>query len=175
MQRIIITGGPGFGKTTILNHLQNKGFNTFDEVARIVIKEEMEIGSDVLPWKNLDAFSKKVLPLQIVNHKNAVSGFNFYDRGIPDIAAYQIHGKQTIFKELDEAIKDFRYHSTAFITPPWKEIYGTDNERKESFEKACAIHFQLTQTYTNFGYLVVEVPQLKIEDRAQFILDQLNA
>ena len=65
MQRIIITGGPGFGKTTILNHLQNAGFNTFEEVARIVIKEELEIGSDVLPWKNLDAFSKKFCPCKL--------------------------------------------------------------------------------------------------------------
>lgn len=175
MQRIIITGGPGFGKTTILHHLQNKGFNTFDEVARIVIKEEMEIGSDVLPWKNLNAFSKKVLPLQIINHEKALEGLNFYDRGIPDIAAYQIHGNQSVFQELEDAINKHRYHDTVFITPPWKEIYGNDDERKESFEKACDIHFQLTQTYTNFGYLVIDVPQLKTEDRVQFILDYLNA
>ncbi len=175
MQRIIITGGPGFGKTTILNHLQNAGFNTFEEVARIVIKEELEIGSDVLPWKNLDAFSRKVLPLQIINHEKAIAGLNFYDRGIPDIAAYQIHGNQSVFKELEEAITNHRYHDKVFITPPWEEIYGTDNERKESFEKACAIHFQLTQTYSKFGYLIVEVPKLKLEERVQFILDNLNA
>ncbi len=175
MQRIILTGGPGFGKTTILNLLQIKGYNIFDEVARIVIKEELNLGSDVLPWKNLDAFSKKVLPLQIINHGKALPGLNFYDRGIPDIAAYQIHGKQSLFKELEEAIAQHRYHEKVFVTPPWAEIYGNDNERKESFEKACDIHFQLTKTYSNFDYLIIEVPQLKPEERVKFILENLNA
>ncbi|MFM7024137.1 MAG: AAA family ATPase [Flavobacteriales bacterium] len=175
MQRIIITGGPGTGKTTILNQLQSKGYNTFEEVARIVIKEELIAGSDALPWKNLDAFSKKVLPLQIINHSKALSGLNFYDRGIPDIAAYQLHSNQSVFKELEEAIALHRYHNDVFITPPWKEIYLNDNERKETFEKACEIHFRLSETYANFGYRLIEVPQLTTEERVKFILDHLNA
>ncbi len=174
MQRFILTGGPGFGKTSILEHLQELGFNTFEEVARQVIKEELLAGSDVLPWKNLDAFSKKVLPLQIFNHSKALPGINFYDRAIPDIAAYQVHGQQVVFAALQRAIMQHRYNSKVFITPPWPEIYNTDNERQETYEKACTIHAQLMQTYQHFNYDVTEVPTLKVADRVQFILQNIH-
>lgn len=30
----VITGGPGVGKTTLLNELKNRGFTVFPEIAR---------------------------------------------------------------------------------------------------------------------------------------------
>ena len=74
MQRIIITGAPCTGKTTILQTLAKMGYSTFDEVAREVIKQELHKGSDVLPWQNINAFSKAVLPFQINNFKKDAEG-----------------------------------------------------------------------------------------------------
>ncbi len=170
MQRIIITGAPCTGKTTILQTLAKMGFSTFDEVARVVIKQELQNGSDVLPWLNLDAFSRAVLPFQIKNHEKAVEGLNFYDRGIPDIAAYQQKSNQGIFEELQKAINEYRYHDKVFITPPWKEIYENDNERKESFEEAMMIHDFLVKVYTDNSYELIEIPKVNLEERLKFVL-----
>lgn len=171
MQRIIITGAPCTGKTTIIEALSSMNFSVFHEVARDVIKQELEKGSDVLPWQNIDAFSKAVLPQQINNFKKAITGLNFYDRGIPDIAAYQQKSNQPIFEELQCAMNNFRYHNNVFITAPWKEIYTNDNERKESFEEAIKIHDFLVAAYTKNNYQLIEVPQVKLQNRIEFILD----
>jgi predicted ATPase len=174
MQRIIITGAPCSGKTTILQSLANMGYCTFDESAREIIKQELLKGSDVLPWQNLNAFSRTVLPFQIENHQNAGKGLNFYDRGIPDIAAYQQKSNQPVFEELQQAINSYRYHKTVFITPPWKEIYENDSERKESFEEAITIHKFLVKSYSENDYELVEIPKLKLEERLNFILEYLQ-
>ena len=52
-QRIVITGGPGFGKTSIIDELESRNFPCQHEVSRTIIKEQLEIGGDILPWKNL--------------------------------------------------------------------------------------------------------------------------
>ncbi len=173
MQRIIITGAPCTGKTSILQTLAAKGYSTFKEVAREIIKQELQKGSDILPWQNLNAFSKTVLPLQIENHQKAIQGLNFYDRGIPDIAAYQQKSNQPIFDELQKAIEQHRYHEKVFITPPWKEIYHNDTERKESFEQAMKIHYHLEKIYLKHGYLLLEIPLLEKEERVEFILKSI--
>ncbi|WP_028562347.1 ATP/GTP-binding protein [Paenibacillus pinihumi] len=49
---IVITGGPGCGKTTLLNELQKNGYNYVPEVARKIIQTQVSSGGDALPWKN---------------------------------------------------------------------------------------------------------------------------
>ena len=47
----IITGGPGSGKTSIIEALKNRGFLCVDEVARQIIQEKTKIGGDALHTK----------------------------------------------------------------------------------------------------------------------------
>ena len=61
MQKFIITGAPGTGKTSIINHLKKKGYNCIDEISREIISEQIAINGEVLPWKNLSAFSESCL------------------------------------------------------------------------------------------------------------------
>lgn len=44
----IITGGPGTGKTTITEELKRRGYYCVDEVARQIIKEQVENNGDAL-------------------------------------------------------------------------------------------------------------------------------
>lgn len=168
--RRIITGGPGFGKTSILAELKRLNKTTFDEIARIIIKEEMNLGSDHLPWLNNLAFSKKVLERQKKQYLNA-NGICYFDRGAPDVLAYINHNNQESFIELDTFLSEFRYDSKVFITPPWEEIYTKDSERQEDYEEAYKIHEQLVSTYTSLQYDVIEIPKGTIPERTSFVLN----
>ncbi len=171
-KRIIITGAPGTGKSSIIQELRDQGNHVFDEVAREVIKKESELGSNHLPWLDLGNFSKKVVSGQIEQfHQN--KDLSFYDRGIPDVVAYMTYGNLPLFEELENAIKDFKYFDKVFITPPWSDIYINDPERKESFEDASKIHDYLIEAYTSLKYQIIEIPKVEVNQRVKFIFDNL--
>jgi predicted ATPase len=56
---------------------------------------------------------------------------------------------------------------------PWKDIYVQDNERYETFEQATEIHKYLTKWYTRFNYELIKVPQSTVENRVDFILNNI--
>ena len=60
-KRIVITGGPGTGKTLIINSLKKKGFYCFDEVSREIILQQNIKKGDATPWNNILEFSKMLL------------------------------------------------------------------------------------------------------------------
>ena len=49
---IVITGGPGSGKTSLLNAFSEDGYQVVPEVARNIIREQLEQGGNALPWQN---------------------------------------------------------------------------------------------------------------------------
>jgi len=173
MIRIVITGGPSAGKTSIIEKLCSSTFKTFPEAARVVIKEQLLLKSNKVPWNDVTAFSKLVLQRQVEDFNDAIEDCNIYDRGIPDLLGYMNHGNQTLFPELLLAAKELTYQFV-FILPPWKDIYETDNERRESFEEAVQIHNSIKNAYITLGYMPIEVPTASLENRLDFILKKIN-
>ncbi len=47
-KKIVITGGPGTGKTSLINHLEIKGFNCMHEISREVTLKAKEEGIEQL-------------------------------------------------------------------------------------------------------------------------------
>ena len=47
----VISGGPGSGKTTVLQELAGRGFPFAREVARLIIQEQVQSGGTALPWE----------------------------------------------------------------------------------------------------------------------------
>lgn len=82
------------------------------------------------------------------------------------------YANQTSPDEFIEASNTYKYNEV-FILPPWQEIHETDNERYESFEQATKIYEYLLKTYTQFGYQCIQVPFGTVEDRGNFILEQV--
>lgn len=173
MNRVVITGGPATGKTSLVNTLQKKGYTTFKEVAREVIKEQLSLNSNKVPWDDVSGFSKLVLQEQIQDFEKANDHLTFYDRGIPDIIGYMNHGGQKLFGELISHAEKLRY-SKIFILPPWQEIYAIDNERRENFEEATQLFTKINNAYSSLKYEPIVVPKLKIDERIQFVLDNIN-
>lgn len=173
--KIVITGGPGTGKSSIINNLEEKGETCLHEISRQVTLEAKKEGIDQLFLEKPLLFSQKLLEgrlEQFLKADTMNADYIFLDRGLPDVLAY-LDYFTTIYPELfHTTCNEYRYDKV-FILPPWKEIYTSDNVRYESYEEALKISSYLYSTYKKYGYDPIEVPKLAIEDRTEFILNKI--
>jgi len=174
-RKYIITGGPGMGKTSLIDALRAEGYPVFDELARQIIKEEQEKQSNNLPWIDYNGFSNLIFErMQRQFHKTEEHTISFYDRGIPDILGYLRWKGLPEPGFYKEAIQEYGYHTTVFVTPPWQDIYATDDERKESFEESKDLYDNLTAVYREMNFKLVELPKVSVADRLDIILKELH-
>ncbi|MFA4868265.1 MAG: AAA family ATPase [Pedobacter sp.] len=172
----IITGGPGGGKTTLINELQQKQINGIPEVAREIIKDQLKNNGQALPWKNAKEYSKLMLSHSIRDYVKLLDtkDLYFFDRGIPDTYAYERLMKFDDDENLNLIANKYRYNKAVFILPPWEEIYIMDSERKQDFQLAKETYNMIKDTYERLNYDLIEVPCLAVSERADFILKRLN-
>lgn len=172
----VITGGPGVGKTTLLETLAQQGFPYVPEIAREIIREQVSRNGDALPWANIPAYTHLMFSRSVESfeqHQKQESVL-FFDRGIPDTLAYAHLIHQPILPKLQHAVQDFRYNPLVFILPPWPEIYQTDSERKQSYQEAVATYDIMLVTYQQLDYTPIIVPKGSPKERANFVIDTLN-
>lgn len=171
----VVTGGPGFGKTSILTELRKQGFNASKELSRQFIKEEMEGTGTLFPWVDRLGYSEEMLKRRIRQYEETPADeLWFFDRGIPDLIAYIHKDGLKVPVIYYEASKEYRYKPLVFLTPPWEEIHINDQERLESFEEAKIIHAEIERIYTEVGYICVTLPKATVSERAAFILDSIS-
>lgn len=173
---IVIIGGPGTGKSTIIDGLVNKGFCCYPEISRQVTLEAKKQGIEQLFLENPLLFSELLLEGRIKQFNDAIEepqDIVFIDRGIPDILAYMHYIGDSYPPHFDIACRENLY-TKIFILPPWEEIYVSDEERYENFEQAKLIQNHLIETYQNYGYELIEVPKDTLDNRILFILDEIS-
>lgn len=169
-KHIIITGAPGTGKSTLLKGLGEKGYEVYPEVAREVIIESQNHGTDVVPWKNLMAFTEEVLSRRVQDFKRADPAKTcFFDRGLPDSIAYIYWAGKEVLPHWSDWCEQIRGFSEVIICPPWNEIYATDSQRIESFEESIEIHEMMVKAYQRFNYSLTSLPLTSVEERITFI------
>lgn len=172
---IVIIGGPGTGKSTIIEGLIEKGFCCYPEISRQVTLEAKKKGIEQLFLENPLLFSELLLEGRKNQFKSALEEKQelvFIDRGIPDVLAYMHYIGDSYPIHFDLACRENVY-TKIFILPPWEDIYVSDKERYENFEQAKLIYNHLTETYQNYGYELIEVPKDTLDNRILFILDQI--
>jgi len=65
------------------------------------------------------------------------------------------------------------YATRVFMAPLWRDLFATDAERRHSFEDARAEYDRLLISYKNLGHDIVLIPQRPVDQRADFILQNL--
>jgi predicted ATPase len=173
-KRIVLSGGPGTGKTSMLAELEERGFFCHHEISREIIREELAKGTDILPWADLPAFSERVIKGRLQQFIDAKAGLNFYDRSMVDSVAYMQKDKLALKPEWQAYLEKHKYYPVVFITGPWRAIFENDHERRESWEQLLHVHEYLVSTYQDLGYEVILLPKLPLKERVDFLLDYLN-
>lgn len=173
MRRVILTGGPGVGKTTTLRELRALGHATVDESAREIIRERRALGLPPRPEPR--AFAAELLRRDRQKHDRAMPGaaLVFFDRGLVESVAMAREAALLSASEAAAELASVGFHAQVFLFPPWPEIYVNDAERDHSFGHCQRVHDALCRWYGACGFHLHEVPRGTPRARAEHVLRAL--
>ncbi len=169
----VVTGGPGAGKTSLIEALAAAGHVVVPEAGRAVIRAERAAGGRGLPWIDPERYAALMLARDLASHRAmaaAAAGPAFFDRGLPDIIGYLRVVGRPVPQPLLQAARSVRYAPRVFLAPHWPAIYGQDEERRQSpleAERTCAA---MRAVYSELGYALVALPRASVADRVAFVL-----
>lgn len=168
----VLTGGPGSGKTSVIDALRSENHSCADEAGRHIVRQQVAAGGDALPWSDRLRYAEAMLRRDLENYHqhNGSSGPVFFDRGIPDTIGYLRLEGLPVPEAMIQSAKALRYATPVFLFPPWPEIFTQDAERKQTAETAEQTHRAMAEVYGELGYTLIDVPKAPVEDRKAFIL-----
>jgi len=163
--KIIISGPPSSGKTTIINALKKRGYVCFNEISPIDI--DLSINTNKLILSKF-LFSKRKEQYKALNNQ-----LSFYDRSLIDVIAYMNFWNEKYPSSWDKEIHNCEYFHKVFYTSTWKAIYKQTTNRQETYQEAQKIDLFLRKAYLNFKYQIIEVPHYNISKRVDFIINNI--
>lgn len=158
----------------MLAELSRRGYDTVAEPGRRIVADEMRACGTALPWVDLAAFAERAIELAALDRAlpSTSASWTFFDRGLVDAAVAM---QRATGRPATEILNSFEpYHQRVFLTPPWPEIYVSDEERRHSFDEAEAEYDRLVTTYAELGYDTVLLPRVSVPKRATYLLRQLG-
>ena len=175
IEKYVITGGPGVGKTTLLNHLQvtNPNYSFLNETAREIILEESQKNQNpILPWTEYEQFQYLVFNRQL-RKESTISTPAIFDRSIVDGIAYAKYANLTLPILESAARSKKNSYNLIFILDPLPD-YICDQERRENKTIAKELQRIIHATYIDFGYLPCSIPASSISERAELIMNTIR-
>jgi predicted ATPase len=171
---ITISGCSGGGKSTLLEELRRRGHATVAEPGRRIVRTESDPFSPRLPWNDLAGFAEAAIEMAIDDYERSrhVAGPVFFDRGLIDALIAREHA--TGRSPPETLVARYRYNRLVFFTPPWREIYLGDRERRHDFADAVAEYHRLVRAYPALGYRVCVLPKTGVAERADALLARLG-
>jgi predicted ATPase len=174
MSRIVITGGPGAGKTALLMALQARGYTIVADSPRTIIQDRLRRG--LSPRPDADEFAHETLRMDIENFVRhaATPGYVFFERSVLDALCGLDRVAPMSESELSMWLSKYQYCSKVFVLPPWKQIYVNDGERDHTFEHAESVYSIVQEWYRRLDrYEVIEVPKVSVAERCTYVLEAL--
>lgn len=169
--RVVLTGGPGAGKTSVLDELARRGFAVLPDSARAVIAERQQAG--LAPRPAPIEFARAVLARDLAQAEASGAGWTFFDRCALEPLG-MLDELQALRADDAALLRSLRYHPTVFLFPAWRAIYVTDAQRDHDFDHAQRVQDACARWYAQCGYHVVTVPCVPVAERADFILRTLG-
>ncbi|WP_176085730.1 AAA family ATPase [Martelella sp. HB161492] len=171
---ILISGCSGGGKSSLVDALAARGFNTVSEPGRRIVAEEISGDGANLPWKNPRGFALRLVAVALSDYAAAtrLEGPVFFDRGLVDAISALSHATGQA-ADIARAHRHF-CHRQVFMAPPWPEIYVQDAERRHGLSAAMDEYERLAAFYPQLGYDVVALPKTDIAARADFVLARIG-
>jgi predicted ATPase len=172
----VLTGGPGSGKSTLIEALHEAGFGRAVEAGRGIIQDQVAIEGRALPWNDPALFAELMLSWDMRSYRIAeqISVRVFFDRSVVDLAGYFRLIGLPVPEYVRRAAELFRYNRKVFIAPPWEEIFEQDRERKQDFAEAVRTYEAIVAAYGESGYHLVELPRVAIKERVRFVLQTIE-
>jgi predicted ATPase len=171
MERYVLTGGPGSGKTSLLLALELLGECVTREGAEDYIRFQQARGIRE-PWREPD-FQGQILRLCHQREQCVSEDVRrvFHDRGLVDGLAYQAPHTR-LYREILHAALNTRYSGVFLIELP-KEVERTEVRREDSKE-ALKLEQKLVSLYTELGYKVRRIGRGSVEERVKELLGYLE-
>ncbi|WP_208995021.1 AAA family ATPase [Pseudovibrio sp. Alg231-02] len=173
----VITGASGAGKSTLLAYLKSFGYACREEVGRQLVREQRAVGGCALPDKDCVAFRDLLFERSIAafDRGGGRSGETvFHDRSFLEAIAYSAIIGASVPESMVRAAQLRRLASPVFVCAPWREIFEHDAERTHGFDFARQDYAANVSVYRAYGYELVDVPQVCVEERARFVIEHLE-
>jgi predicted ATPase len=173
IDRFILTGAPGAGKTVLLRQLEHDGYSVVEEAATDVIALEQALGIEE-SWRD-PAFTEKIarLQLQRLSASAHAAGPQFHDRSVFCTYALARYLGHPIPDLLETAVRHalaehvfarrvFFIGLLGFITPT--------AARRINLEEATHFEAVHEQVYRDFGFELFPIPPGTIAARTAAIV-----
>jgi len=173
MNRFILTGAPGAGKTAIIRQLELGGFSVVEEAATDIIAAAQAQGT-AQPWTN-PSFIDDIARLQRAREIRASyqpDEIQFYDRCAVCTAALAAYLGYPVSPFLSGELKRIReesiYQPQVFFIRNLGFVTPTE-ARRISFEETLRFEKIHEETYWNFGFELVFIEPASLPDRVHTI------
>ena|SRR5580704_5766311 len=179
MQRYILTGAPGAGKTVLLRRLELEGLAVVGEAATDLIALVTAKGVE-RHWEQ-PSFIDDILALQIARQRRADAwpdDIVVFDRSpICTWALCEFLGRAPspgLISEVERIQRDAVYERSVFFVDLLGFITPTE-ARKITLEESLAFEAVHAETYRRFGYDLVHLPPADVETRFEAVMAQIAA
>ncbi len=173
-KRFVLAGGPGAGKTAVLERLHALGYHCAPDVARGIIRARLRAGLSPRPAPV--AFAQTILAEDVKHHAAApADAVSLFERGAIDTLGTLWALGALDATQLEHQLKTCPYNPRVFVFPPWAAIYRTDAERDQTFTEAVRGYEQAKRWYGRCGYQVIEVPHAPVAERAAFLVEAIDS
>lgn len=178
MQRYILTGAPGAGKTVLLRRLEAAGFPVVEEAATDV--NALMIGQGVDHPHLEPSFLDDILALQLARQVRAEAlerEVVFFDRSpICTLALAEFLGiapPPALTAELERIERDGVYERRVFFVENLGFVANTE-VRRISFEDTLKFEVVHREVYGRLGYELVLIPAADVEMRFELVTARIG-
>jgi predicted ATPase len=180
IRRVVITGGPGSGKTEVVKMLRARGRPVLGEAAMEVIETEVRAHGSTVAFKAWRAanpleMQRRIFQRQRLNEQAmAGSELVFMDRTGLDCIAYIENANLVPDPEMIAYSEEMVCARVFMLDTLFPFPSRPETGRSSGYAESMHIRQSLIEAYTRFGHMPIVVPMGSIEERVEFILKRVE-